>query len=133
MCDLLDDVTWLFRGVPSKSPEVEDVLAINEVRPPRPERTGEFWRYLHSEGDTETAYTSWTSDRSLAEAAAEHICDTYNLSGGVVIFRVPVRSISQERIYPAREDEDEWLIEGTVEDVIISEDPLDEEDEHEQF
>jgi hypothetical protein len=86
---------------------------------------------MHSEGDTETAYTSWSSDRSLAEAAAEDICDTYNLSGGIVIFQVRTRSISLERIFPAREDEDEWLIEGTVEDVRISARAL--EDEDEQF
>ena len=134
MCDLFDDVTWLFRGVPCESPEVEDVRAVNEVRPLRPDRTGEYWRYLHLEGDTETAYTSWTADRSLAQTAAEDSSGKSDLSGRVVLFRVRVRSISQQRIYPGREDEDEWLIEGTVDEVTISDDALDdEEDEYDQL
>jgi hypothetical protein len=133
MCDSLEDIDWLYRGVPADSPEVEDVWAIAEIRPPRPERRGEYWRFVHSEGDTETAYTSWTSDRSLAEAAAEDICDAYNLSGGIVIFRVRTRSIPDERIFSGREDEDECLIEGPVEGVSISSSALDDEEDGEDY
>ena len=129
MCDLLDDVAWLFRGVPAISPEVEDVRAIGEVRPPRPDRTGEHWRHVHSAGDTQTGYTSWTTDRSVAEAAADEICNDCDLSGGIIVFRVRLRSVPRERIYLAREDEDEWLIEGAVEDVTISEDAVDDKEE----
>jgi len=120
---------WLYRGVPCESPEVEDVRAIGEVRPPRPDRIGEYWRQLHVHGDTETGYTSWTTDRSIAEAAAQASSDIYGLSGETVIFRVRRDSISEGRIFPGLEDEDEWLIEGIVEGVIISESAADEEEE----
>src|SRR6266446_1133389 len=119
--DPLADSTWLYRGVPCESPEVEDVRAIGEVRPLRPDRIGEYWRRAHVHGDTETGYTSWTTDRSIAEAAAQDSSAIYDLSGEIVIFRVRVDSISEERIFPGLEDEDEWLIEETVEDVTISE------------
>jgi len=71
-------------------------------------------------GDTETGYTSWTTDRSIAEAAAESSSDNFDLSGRVVIFKVRVKTLSRERVFPGRADEDEYLIEGTVEDVSIS-------------
>jgi len=80
-------------------------------------------------GDTETGYTSWTTDRSIAEAAAQDSSAIYDLSGEIVIFRVRVDSISEERIFPGLEDEDEWLIEETVEDVTISESAANEEEE----
>jgi len=79
--------------------------------------------------DTETGYTSWTTDRSIAEAAAQASSDIYGLSGETVIFRVRRDSISEGRIFPGLEDEDEWLIEGIVEGVIISESAADEEEE----
>jgi hypothetical protein len=129
--DELDDVAWLYRGVPRESAEVNDVLAISEVQPPRPARIGERWRHSHVMlNDTETGYTSWTTDRSLAEAAAEATADAPGLSGEVVIFKVWVASLQRERVFPGREDEDEWLIEGTVEDVVLSDgNEEDEEDE----
>lgn len=80
-------------------------------------------------GDTDTGYTSWTADRSLAEAAAQDSSDNYDLSGEIVIFRIRVHSVSPERIFAGREDEDEWLIEGTVEEVTISEDAADDEED----
>jgi hypothetical protein len=125
----LADSTWLYRGMPCESPEVDDVQAIGEVRPPRPDRIGEYYRQVHIHGDTETGYTSWTTDRSIAEAAAEDSSDNYNFSGLKVIFRVRVDSISEERIFPGRDDEDEFLIEGTVEEVSISESAADDEEE----
>ncbi len=79
-------------------------------------------------GNTETGYTSWTTDRSIAEAAAEESNNNFNLSGLVVIFRVLVASLSSESIFAGREDEDEYLLEGTVEGVSISESPADEEE-----
>jgi hypothetical protein len=122
---------WLYRGVPRESPELVDVRATGEVRPLRPDRSGEHWRHVHVHGDTETAYTSWTADRSIAEAAAEDCCDNYDLSGRIVIFRVRVDSLSEDRIFPGRDDEDEYLIEGTVEGVKISEEGDEEEDDYE--
>lgn len=129
MCDPLEDIAWLYRGVPRESPEVEDVRAIAEVRPSRTDRRGEFWRQAHIAGDTETAYTSWTSNRSLAEAAAEDSSNGCGLSGEVIIFRIRVASLSHERVFPGRDDEDEWLIEGTIEEVAISESATDEEED----
>jgi hypothetical protein len=130
--DLLADTTWLYRGVPYESPEVKDVQAIGEVRPRRPDRIGESWRDRHVSGEnTETGYTSWSTDRSFAEAAAAASSEDAGLSGQIVIFRVRVESVSEDRIFPGRDDEDEWLIEGTVEDVGISDGDVydDEEDD----
>ncbi len=120
MSEELDDVPWLYRGVPLESPEVLDVRYNGEVRPPRLDRVGDYWRAVHLAGDTETGYTSWTIDRSIAEAAAEFCSDDYSLSGRVVILKVRVETLSIERVFPGRADEDEYLIEGTVEDVSIS-------------
>ena len=47
----------------------------------------------------------------------------------MVIFRVRISSLSQQRLFPGRDDENEYLIEGTVENVEISEDASDEEDD----
>jgi hypothetical protein len=64
----------------------------------------------------------------MAEAAGEASSDDYNLSGRIVIFRVRLASISHDRIFLGLEDEDEVLIEGTVEDVSISTSHADEEE-----
>ena len=126
MSDPLANVTWLYRGVPLESLEVEDVQAIGEVRPPRPDRTGERWRQFHVMGDTQTGYTSWTKDRDMAEEFAQF--SGSGLSGRVVIFRVRVDSIPEERLCQGREDEAEFLIEGAVEEVSISASAADEEE-----
>ena len=129
LCESLDEVTWLWRGVPAESAEVADVLNCGEVSPPEPNRTGDRWRRLHVAGMTATAYTSWTTDRTLAVAAA-NACnsDDAELTGGVVIFRIRVGTLDPDRVFEGREDEDEYLIEGVVEGVEISEDTADEED-----
>jgi len=64
----------------------------------------------------------------MAETAGEASSYNYNLSGRIVIFRVRLASISRDRIFLGLEDEDEVLIEGTVEDIIISNSPADEEE-----
>jgi len=74
---------------------------------------------------TETGYTSWTTDRSLAEEAARS--GTHELSGRIRVFRVRVDTLNPERLYEGRADEDEYLIEGTVEKVEFSEHVTDEE------
>ena len=129
MSELLEGVVWLYRGVPSQSDEVDDVRTVSEVRPPRPERIGEYWRQVHVAGDTRTGYTSWTTDESLAQAAAEDCIDEEGLTGGVVIFRVRVASIDEKRLFEGREDEDEWLIQGTVEEVEISDGESEDEED----
>jgi hypothetical protein len=61
---------WLYRGVPAESAEISSVTSDGEVYPARPDRAGEYWRQRHTMlDDTETAYTSWTTDRSIAEAS----------------------------------------------------------------
>jgi hypothetical protein len=127
----LDDIPWLYRGVPLESPEVLDVRYNGEVRPPRLDRVGEYWQAVHLAGDTETGYTSWTTDRSIAEAAGEFCSDDYELSGRVVILKVRVETLSMERLFTGRADEYEYLIEGTVEDVSISGSADEEEGDHE--
>jgi len=42
LCDILWDYTWLYRGVPAESPDVEDVAANGEVYPRRPGYVGEY-------------------------------------------------------------------------------------------
>ena len=110
---------------------MEGVCALGEIRPPRPERIGEYWRHVHMHGATETGYTSWTTDRSIAEAAAEDSSNNFDWSGLIVIFRVRVGALSEERVFPGRNDEDEYLIEGTVEEVGVSENAADDEEDHE--
>ncbi len=128
MCESLDDHAWLYRGVPAESAEVADVEFLGEVRPPRSDRVGDYWRHAHSSGMTDSGYTSWSTDRSIAEAAASACCDDEGLSGRIRIFRVRVRTLDREHVFEGRADEDEYLIEGTVENVMFSEDPADEED-----
>ncbi|MEX0703083.1 MAG: hypothetical protein WD069_13390 [Planctomycetales bacterium] len=127
--DSLDECTWLYRGVPAESEEIAQVEHFGEVLPPRPERIGEEWRWKHCAGRTETGYTSWTTDRSFAETAASECSYGEELSGGWRILRVRIASLERERLFEGRADEDEWLIEGTVENVEFSDDSADEEDD----
>lgn len=121
MFDLLDEHTWLYRGVPIESSEIADVENNAEVRPLRPGRIGVEWRRRHSIGMTDTGYTSWSSDRSIAEAAASACCDYEGLSGRVRMLRVRVDSLDSNRVFEGRMDEDEYLIQGTVENVEFAE------------
>lgn len=130
MCEELNDVPWLYRGVPRESPEVSDVRFNGEVRPPRPDRIEEYWRDAHLAGDTETGYTSWSTDRSIAVAAGESSGAECGLSGRVVIFKVRVETLAMNRVFPGRADEDEYLIRGTVDDVLISKSADEEEDDY---
>lgn len=126
MSDLPEDCTWLYRGVPAESAEVAEVAHFEKIRPPRPDRTGDQWRRWHSAGMTETAYTSWTTNRSLAEDAAR--AGTQELSGQIRIFRVRIDTLNPEQLYEGRADEDEYLVEGTVEDVELCKHSTDEEE-----
>lgn len=122
MSDSLADHTWFYRGVPAESPEVADVAANGEVYPRRPGNVGEYARYCHRVNEmTDTGYTSWTTERGTAEELAHYASREAGLSGRVVIFRVRISSIEEGRIYQGEAAEDEYLIEGTVEDVSFSE------------
>jgi hypothetical protein len=77
---------------------------------------------------TDTGYTSWSVDRSIAEAAASACSDDEGLSGQIKMFRVQIHTLDLDRVFEGRADEDEYLIEGTVENVKFSED-ADEDDD----
>lgn len=124
-----DPPIWLYRGVPIESPEVFDVRATGEVAPPRSDRSGEYWRRLHVfVAQTDTNYTSWTSDRSIAVDAAESMSADRGLSGRISVFRVRFDCLDPDSVYDGRGDEFEYLIEGIVEGVQFS---VQEEDEDE--
>jgi hypothetical protein len=130
LSESLEDYTWLYRGVPAESPEVEDVAANGEVYPRRPGYIGEYARYCHSINEmTDTGYTSWTTDPGIAEELAKYASKEAGLSGSVVIFQVRISTIEEGRIYEREEREDEYLIEGPVENILFSEDAEDEDDD----
>ena len=129
MCDSLEDYTWLYRGVPAESAEVKDVAANGEVYPRRPGYVGEYARYCHSINEmTDTGYTSWTTDPGIAEELAQFASREARLSGRVAIFQVRIETIEEGRLYEGEAGEDEYLIEGTVENVLFCEDAHDEDD-----
>jgi hypothetical protein len=130
LCDSLEDYTWLYRGVPAESPEVEDVAANGEVYPRRPGYVGEYARDCHRINEmTDTGYTSWTTDPGIAEELAQYASREAGLSGRVVIFQVRISTIEEGRIFEGEAREDEYLIEGTVENVLFPEDAEDEDDD----
>jgi len=123
LCDSVHEEIWLYRGVPAESAEVDDVAANAEVYPRRPGYVGEYSRYCHSVNEmTDTGYTSWTTDVDIARALAQYASDESGLSGEVVIFKVRISTIDARRIFEGEDREDEYLIEGTVEDVRFFED-----------
>lgn len=130
MCESLEEHTWPYRGVPEESPEVQDVAANGEVYPRRPGYVGEYARYCHRVNEmTDTGYTSWTTNREIAEELARYASAEADLSGKVAIFRVRISDIDKSRIYQGEAREDEYLIEGAVEQVVICGDAEDEDDE----
>ena len=106
------------------------MAANGEVYPRRPGYIGEYARYCHIINEmTDTGYTSWTTDRGIAEELAQYASREAGLSGRVVIFRVRISTIEEGRIYEGEAREDEYLIEGTVENVLFSEDADGEDDD----
>lgn len=61
--------------------------------------------------------------------AAEATSDEQTLSGQIVVFRVRVSGLSRKRIVSGREDEDEYLIQGRIEEVSISSSEVEDEEE----
>jgi hypothetical protein len=123
LCDSLEGFAWLYRGVPEESEEVADVEANGEVYPRRPGYVGEYARYCHTVNEmTDTGYTSWTTQQATAEELAQYASREAGLSGQIAIFKVPIASIEKARIFEGEAREDEYLIEGTVENVTFSED-----------
>jgi len=126
---LEEEYRWLFRRVFLRSPDEDWLRDQDEIGPPRPDRVGWEWRQRHRDGDTDTAYTSWSTNWETARMFAEEARDDAAAPGEVVVFRVRVDRLTN-RGYYGRDDEDEILIEGTVEGVEIST-GLEEEEEHE--
>ncbi len=122
-----DPPRWLYRAVPMESAERFDVGASGEIHPPRPDRRGEDWIESHKDGNTETAYTSWSTDRETAIQIAESVASSESLSGRIIVFRVLVESLDERTLYDGGAHEAEYLIEGVVENVEFSDG--DEEDE----
>lgn len=116
---LADEKHWLFRGVFLRSPDEDWMRDEDEIVPPRPDRVGSEWRHNHRNGDTETAYTSWSTNWETARMFAEEARSGSRARGEVVVFRVGVDTLTN-RGYYGRDDEDEVLIEGRVEGVEIS-------------
>jgi hypothetical protein len=129
LIDPLEEAKWLYRAVPQESAEVADVESIGEIHPPRSDRIGDYWQRVHVAGMTDTGYTSWSTDRSLAETAARECSDSEGLSGRITVFKVQIRTLDLEKVFEGRTDEDEYLIEGPVENVEFSENASDEEDD----
>lgn len=128
MCDSLEGHTWLYRGVPAESPEAADVAANGEVYPRRPGYVGEYARYCHRISEmTDTGYTSWTTEPRIAKELAQYASREAGLSGRVVLFQVRISTIEEGRLYEGEAREDEYLIEGPVENVQFSEDADDED------
>lgn len=78
---------------------------------------------------TDSAYTSWTTERDTAVQLASDASIEAGLSGRIVVFKVPIQALDEDRVFEGEEREDEYLIEGTVESVTISD--SDEEEEYE--
>jgi len=124
----LEDYEWLYLGVPEESREVQDVAANGEVRPRRPGYVGDYARYCHQINEmTDTGYTSWTTDPQIAVELARYASQEADLSGRVVTFRVRISTIDESRIFEGEDREDEYLIEGSVENVERFEDNDDED------
>ncbi|MBY0522627.1 MAG: hypothetical protein K2R98_04490 [Gemmataceae bacterium] len=83
---------------------------------------------------TDSGYTSWSKDRDTAIELGQYASRNartsrgHRLSGRVVVFKVRISTIEEERIFEGEAAEDEYLIEGTVENVEFSEDADDEYD-----
>jgi hypothetical protein len=117
---------WLFRGVFLRSPDDDWMRDENEIVPPRPDRVGWHWRRQHIHGDTDTAYTSWSTNWETAHMFGEEARTDFRVRGEAVVFRARIDTTN--RGYYGRDDEDEILIEGSVEDVEISTGLEDEEE-----
>jgi hypothetical protein len=124
---LNEEQHWLFRGVFLRSPEDDWMRDLDEIVPPRLDRVGSEWREQHRNGNTETAYTSWSTDWDIARMFAEEARDDAQDAGEVVVYRVRVDSLTN-RGYRGRDDESEILTEGTVEGVERSTGHEEEED-----
>ena len=129
--DLLEEgYEWLFRGMFLRSPNDLWMKDRDSIEPREPFNRGRNWRERHSRlDDTETAYTAWSTNWDTAQMFGEEARDEADASGEVVVFKVCIESLTNRCFRCGFEDEDEVLIEGTVEDIELS-DGLEEEKEY---
>jgi len=123
---LEEDCVWLFRGTFLTHDDLW-MKDTDSIEPRERFNRGSEWRERHSKlDDTETAYTAWSTNRCTAEMFGEEARDNAHAAGEVVVFRVKVKSLTNRCFRSGFENEDEVLIEGTVDDVELS-DGLEEE------
>ncbi len=144
MWDSLEGRVWLYRGVPARSEQARTARAYGEVCPPRPGLTGEDAEYEHTVGGhTDSGYTSWSTERSIAEELGleatedadaergyhdeEDAEEDAEWRGRVVILRVRIADVS-DQMEPGEEREDEWRLRGRVEGVEVCEGDEDDEE-----
>lgn len=136
LCESISDWDWLYRGAPKASYEAISAESDGEVMPPRPELVGEDVRNAHIHGEqTESGYTSWTTNLDTAEYFARRAAKAANrrtrrryrsgvgtgepISYEIVILRVRIDTLDSNKLFEGRCEEGEWLIEGRVENVEI--------------
>lgn len=136
MCESLSDYEWLYRGVPKDSYEASTAEVDGEVIPPVPGMVGEEVRNAHiNDEQTESGYTSWTTNLDTADYFAKRAANVANsrvrhrlryrvgdgkpISYRIVILQVRIDTLDDRKLFEGRCEEGEWLIEGTVENVEI--------------
>lgn len=109
-----DEQVTLYRGVPRGHPKYQDATQGRAVP-----LGGTATPYLHNLGDTESEYTSWTDEPSLARAFAVRSRTDGGLSGeGVVLqTRVPRSRLIRS---PDAAGEGEQLIPGVLEGAKVT-------------
>src|SRR6266702_1309877 len=98
--ELLDEeYRWLFRGVFLRSPDQDWMRDEDEIVPPRPDRVGQDWRQKHANDDTDTAYTSWSTNWETARMFGEEARSDTQARGAVVVFRVRIDTLANRGYY----------------------------------
>jgi hypothetical protein len=142
--DSLEGRVWLYSGVPARSEQARTARAYGEVCPPRPGLAGEDAEYEHTVGGyTDTGYTSWSTERWIAEEFGLEATEDADAERGyhdeedaeedavwrgkVVILRVRIADVF-DQLEPGEEREDEWRLRGRVEGVEVCEGDEDDEE-----
>jgi hypothetical protein len=108
----------LYRGVASQSPHHREALNFGTCTP-KGRDTGHGIPGRHSGGDTNSAFTSWTTARSVAEGYARS-----SPQGAGVVLEIEFASkVAPKNTYHyvgERLGEDEYLIEGVISGVRVT-------------
>ena len=118
--DSSDDDEWLYRGVPTQSPQAQEALASGDLEPPNPGRVSEDDLVAHWHGDTDTGFTSWSRDPSFAEEMGMMARAEYYPTSGVTVFRVRESTLTNPKFDGSPYSEEfEVTIQGTVSGVTV--------------